>query len=77
MAGFRDHIPSSVTLDPETIEQYTLMRRASNTIDDAEWASEVDLGKGVFNETAPKLGVAAYKLIDAVVRASEEKQGEA
>jgi hypothetical protein len=53
------------------------MRRAGNTIDDAEWASEVDLAINVFNETAPKLGVAAYKLIDAVVRASEEKQGEA
>ena len=77
MAGFRDHIPSSVTLDPETIEQYTLMRRAGNTIDGAEWASAVDLAINVFNETAPKLGVAAYKLIDAVVQASEEKQGEA
>lgn len=77
MAGFRDHIPSSVTLDPKTIELYTLMRRASNTIDDAEWASEVNRGRDVFNETAPKLGVAAYKLIDAVVQASEEKQGEA
>ena len=77
MAGFRDHIPSSVTLDPETIEHYTLMCRAGNTIDDAEWASEVDLAINVFNETAPKLGVAAYKLIDAVVQASEEKQGEA
>lgn len=77
MAGFRDHIPSSVTLDPETIEHYTLMRRAGNTIDGAEWAGEVDLAINVFNETSPKLGVAAYKLIDAVVRASEEKQGEA
>ncbi len=77
MAGFRDHIPSSVTLNDEAMSLYILMRRAVNTIDGADWASEVDLGKRVLGETAPQLGMATFKLIDAVVRASEEKQGEA
>jgi hypothetical protein len=77
MAGFRDHIPSSVTLNDEAMSLYIRMRRAVNTIDEADWVSEFDLGNRVLDETAPQLGMATFKLIDAVVRASEEKQGEA
>ena len=67
MAGFADRIPDSIPVTPEMASVYNRMRRARNTINNADWASEVDLGKGVFEETSPALGKAAFDAIDHIV----------